>query len=234
MLRRRFEVSRFVKLSQYPMLLAALFMVTEATAQSLSVWEASSGLFPEEAGLDYEVFTSGNVPPPTLESDVLTISTSQNADNYFYLQIEPDVQPARAFRAEWEMRLLSGSSSSTGRAPFMVFITMSENIGMLLGIDLDRIFFLVDGANPGSPALVDTDDAFHTYRLEHDGSGGLVLYQDNVQLLAGNAYESASSHGPNKRFGWGEGSTLANGSFEIKSMKHDFPSGLFKDAFEIP
>jgi hypothetical protein len=212
----------------------SLVAVAGAQAQSLSEWEASSGVLPDEAGLGYTVIQAGNVPAPTLESGVLTVSTSQNADNYYYVQVEPDVEPDRAFTIDWEMRLLSGSSSSTARAPFMMFITIDENVGTLLGIDADRIFFVVAGLNAGPPALVDTDDAFHAYRLEHDGSGGFVLYQDDVQLLSAAAYESAGSHGPLKRFGWGEGSILARGSFEISSMTHDFPSGLFKDAFEIP
>lgn len=132
------------------------------------------------------------------------------------------------------MRLVSGASTSTTRAPAAIFLTTAPSIGISLHIDADRIFFAVGQGTNGPISNVDTDDAMHTYRLEHDGSGNFTLFHDDAEILNASAYESASDNGPVKRFAFGEGSNLAYGVSEWGSVRHDFLGTLFKDSFEAP
>ncbi len=216
--------------------LGVLYVFCAATASSDPIfhWEAASGLTPDQLEHGPELFLSGNVPAPALADDALTITTTANAENVFYLQAEPLVETDRPFTFEFEMRLVSGASSADARGPVSIFITFEDAWGMLLSIDVDAVFFSSAPGVRGEVANVDTDEAAHTYRLQHDGARNLTLFYDGDEILSAAAYQSQADHGTLDRFGWGEGTLLAYGVSEWYSVHHDALGAIFEDSFEEP
>ena len=200
-------------------------------ADPVSTWDAASGLKPDEISEPYELVDNfGN--PPVLDTGKLIISTNENNHNVYYVQLEPLVVPTRKSTLILEMRLVSGSSSSTSRAPAAFLITIAPSIGTVVHIDVDRVFFSIGQSVIGPISNVDTDDAMHTYRLEHDGDGNFTLFHDDSEILTASAYESASDHGQVQRFAFGEISSFAFGVSEWGSVSHDFLELNFKDSYE--
>lgn len=139
----------------------------------------------------------------------------------FYIQREPIVDTSGPFFIEARLRFVSGSSSLASRAPISIAFTTAPNIGTTLFIGLDRVFFNTGDATAGPSAVVDTNGAFHTYRIDYDGAGALSLAYDGNTVLAGATFTSASFNGPQERIAWGEGSILAFGTSEWQYFQHN-------------
>lgn len=210
----------------------ALIAPRVVQADPVLSWDAASGLTPDQLDPPYQLVLSAGLTAPALESGSLRITTEQAGQNAYYLMREPLITTNRPFTVEFRVRLISGMSSVEHRAPIMLFITTSEATGTLLGIDIDQVFFMVSNSQRGAVAEVDTDEAVHTYRLEHDGSGGFTLFYDEGEILTSAAYIDAGSHGTTMRIGWGEGSVLAFGDSRWVSFTHDAMDELFRDSFE--
>jgi hypothetical protein len=228
-------MSRLILCKTRLLLLTSIICLTFATlafSDAIFTWEASSGLTPDEIDPPFALVVAGGASEPTLNSGILTISTAQNAQNVAYQQMEPMIDTDAKFTFEWQLRVVSGSSSSNARGPVGIWFTLGGSYGTLLIIDIDRVFFNDGPLTPGQVATVDTDEAMHTYRLEHDGQGNFTLFYDDAELLMASAYFSVSDHGNIKRIGWGEGSTLAFGVSEWVSLSHNAINPFFKDSFE--
>lgn len=197
----------------------------------VSNWDPVSGLKPDEISEPYELVNNSGVEP-VLDASKLTISTTTDGHNVFYIQREPLVDPSRKFTATVKMRLVSGTSTSPFRAPAAIFTTIAPSVGIVLWIDVDRVFFGVDRFVNGPISNVDTDDAMHTYRIEHDGAGNFTLFHDDIEILSASAFESEQDHGTARRFIFGDGSNNAHGVSEWSLVTHDFLDPIFKDSFE--
>jgi len=207
-------------------------MPSIANAEPILLWDAASGLTPDQLDPPYQLILSEGSSIPVLESGSLRITTQQSGQNAFYLMTEPLVTTNRPFTIEFRVQLISGASSVEQRAPITLFITTSDATGTLLCIDVDQVFFLVSSNERGTVAAVDTDEALHSYRLEHDGAGGFTLFYDDGEILKSTAFTNESSHGNLMRIGWGEGSILAFGDSRWVSFTHDAMDELFRDSFE--
>lgn len=197
----------------------------------VSNWDAASGLKPDEISEPYEVINNSGVQP-TLDAGKLTISTTADSRNVFYIQREPLVDPSRKFTVTVNMRLVSGTSITPFRAPVGIFTTIAPSVGLVLWIDVDRVFFGVDRFVNGPISNVDTDDAMHTYRIEHDGAGNFTLFHDDIEILSATAWESSQDHGAVRRFAFGDGSSNAHGVSEWSLVNHNFLDPIFRDSFE--
>lgn len=215
--------------------IAAVFIIVMSNWANavgpVSNWDSASGLKPDEISEPYEIFNNTGVQP-TLDAGKLTISTTADSQNVGYIQRESLVDPSREFTATVNMRLVSGTSSSPFRAPVGIFTTIAPSIGLVLWIDVDRVFFGVDRFVNGPISNVDTDDAMHTYRIEHDGAGNFTLFHDDVEILSATAWESSQDHGVVRRFIFGDGSSNAQGVSEWSLVNHNFLDPIFRDSFE--
>jgi len=197
----------------------------------VSNWDSASGLKPDEISEPYEIFNNSGVQP-ALDAGKLIINTTTNSQNVGYIQREPLVDPSRKFTATVNMRLASGISTSPFRAPVGIFTTIAPSVGLILWIDIDRVFFGVDRLVNGPISNVDTDDAMHTYRIEHDGAGNFTLFHDDIEILSATAWESSQDHGLVRRFLFGDGSSHAHGVSEWSLVNHNFLDPIFRDSFE--
>lgn len=220
------------------LLLAPVLCLLSCPAQgqvnSTYNWNAASGLTPDQVEPTFPLFVSGGASAPFLESNLLKISTGQDGQNVYYMQVEPAVETEQDFSIEFRMRLVSGSTSTNLRGPVTVFITLANFRGTLLVIDVDKVFFTASSGTTGTIATVDTNEALHTYRVQHDGLGKFTLFYDESELLQASAFADPANHGSLKRIGWGEGSSYAFGASEWEFFNHNAIDPLFKDSFEDP
>jgi hypothetical protein len=202
-----------------PFLMLLLFAGWAEAAQSL--WTAAGGLPPDAIPSPYGLVDSAEPEDPVLGGGMLTISTSADAAAMYYIQSGAALAPPDPWVIEFEMRHVSGSSSTPLRAPATVFVTTSPDVGMLMQIGADSVFLLADVNTMGASATVDTDDAFHTYRMEVAANGAIDVYYDDALTLQGSTYTSATSHGAVPRVAFGAASQLSQGVSEWRSFAHD-------------
>lgn len=210
-----------------PSPLAALTLVAltaasaPAAAGYVSSWDAASGLFPDQISPPYSLFDSNPTVDPVLAGGVLTVSTSAQLQQMYYRQLDPIVDTSGAFFIEARVRLVSGAASDPSRAPISITFTTAPNVGNVLHIDHDSVFFLKDNLVADTKVAVDTNDAFHKYRIEYDGAGGLTLSWDDTEILTGETFFSTAANGPTERITWGQSSQLAFGTSEWAYFTHN-------------
>ena len=204
---------------------------TALAADRISMWDPSSGLKPDEISEPYEL-VDNIATPPYLDSGKLIISNTTYSNIQLYIQREPLVDPSVPFSVTVNMKLASGASASEYRAPAALVFTIAPSRGIILWIDIDRVFFGEDRFVNGPVANVDTDEAMHTYRIEHDGDGNFTLFHDDVETLTGSAFESTQDHGPVRRFAFGDVTNAAYGVSEWGAITHNFINPVFRDSFE--
>lgn len=209
-----------------PSPLAALTLVALAAASGpaaagyISSWSAASGLYPDQISPPYSLFDSSPADP-VLAGGVLTVSTSAQLQQMYYRQLDPIVDTSGPFFIEARVRLASGAASDPSRAPISITFTTAPNVGNVLHIDHDSVFFLKDNLVFDTKVAVDTNDAFHKYRIVYDGAGGLTLSWDDTEILTGETFFSTAANGPTERITWGQSSQLAFGTSEWVYFTHN-------------
>jgi hypothetical protein len=185
-----------------------------------SVWEASSGLTPDQVCPAWTLTDSAAAADPVLAAGVLTLSTATNTEDMFYTQAIPLPAPDPIV-IEARVQLVSGSSSSDNRGPIAIGVTTSSSTGAFLFVGTDEMFLTGDGDVRGASAVVDTDAAPHTYRIEITAAGAVSVSYDGTPTLSGTTFTSASAFGPDPRVLWGEGSVLTFGTEAWTSFRHN-------------
>jgi hypothetical protein len=210
-------------ISRWFMVAGVLFLAAPAAAAGFeSQWNASWGLAPDE--LWHEPWTLGdeaNPEEPILGSQFLTLGTSQDTENMFYIQSDPTVDTSGSFFIEAAVRFVSGSQSTPSRAPIAINFTTAPEVGNALYIRGDEVFFNSSNNTKGPSAFVDTDGAFHTYRIDVSATGDLSLLYDGSSILTGHTFTSAAHNDLVERISWGERSNFATGTSEWASFRHN-------------
>lgn len=199
-----------------------LLIVSVVNAQTYnSVWEASSGQFPDEICPKWDLFNNANVEMPKLIGDSLVLSTSALGENQYYVMYSPDFVPASTVVATFDLRLVSGSVDSDSRAPAMAAITTATNVGIIIGVTTDTVFITEARNTRGPFAVLPTTDAIHTYRVEIDPSQAVKVFYDDSLILEGTTYTASTEHGSLPRMIWGEFSSSAQGESHWLSVSHN-------------
>jgi hypothetical protein len=194
-----------------------------ASAGFVSDWRASSGLFPDQISPAYTLFDEASPENPILSGGVLTLGSSPNSERMFYIQLEPLVDTSQPFYLEAKVKLVSGSSSDPSRGPINFLLTTAPGVGNTLHIDTDVVFFNSSANTRGPSAVVQTDDAFHTYRIDYNGAGTFTLRYDTnpVPILSASTFADLAFNGSQKRLSFGEGSILAQGTSQWEYVQHN-------------
>ena len=188
-----------------------------------STYEASSGVFPEQVCPPWSLFDTAQPEAPFLSGEKLIIGTSDISEILGYEQLGPDLVIPNPLIVEARLKFVSGSSVHPARAPVLVHTVVSPAVGNGLYIGRDDIFILSSDLIRGQSASVDTDDAFHTYRIEIS-SGVVKVFYDGVLTLTGSTFFSIPNFGNNLNIFWGEGSILAQGTSEWEFVRHNASS----------
>lgn len=193
-----------------------------AEAASWLTWEANSGLLPEQISIPWTA-TDTSATPVVLSGEYLTLSTTSPAEYQFYDQAGDSLDMASGFSIEANLRYLSGTSNHPDRTGAVIGFTVAPNIGNALFISADQVFFNTDNLQAGPSAFVDTDEAFHTYRINVSAAGELALYYDGGAnpILTGQTFYSEAFNGVENRILWGDGTFLAAASSQWASFGHN-------------
>jgi hypothetical protein len=203
---------------------ATLIALAGASHALETHWNAASGQLPDAVDPAWTLVDEGG-GSPSFANGMLTFQTSggHSARQYYTMQgTELDFTGTAPFWMEAEMQFVSGSQTADWwRAGAHMSFRFANGRQAVLGIRKDFIFILNGDNAAGDTAVVDTDDAFHTYRMEALGtsSGSTVnVYQDGVLVLTDNALYSI---GASAAVSWGESSTIATGTTHWKRVSHN-------------
>lgn len=185
-------------------------------------WQAASGDKPDEIATPWS-YVDNTDGDAALAGGILTLSTSQTDESTYYIETGSILDMSSPFFIEANLKFVSGASNAAYRAPISIGLTVEANVGNALYIGQDEVFFATGDTSTGTKVSVDTSDAFHTYRIEYDGSGGLELFYDGnaAPLLTGSTFNSSSFNGPDERIIWGEFSIHTVGVSQWTSFQHN-------------
>ena len=206
-------------------LIAAAFALLSSAGHALeTTWLGSSNLLPDQVDPHWALVDEGG-GAPSFAGGVMTLQTSgsHTARQFYTMQgADLDLSSSAPYWMEAEMKLVSGSQTSGWwRAGAQMNFRFANGRQAVLGIRNDFIYLLNGDNSAGATAAVDTDSAFHTYRMEAlgTGSGATVnVYQDGVLVLSDNALYAT---GNAAAVLWGEASTLATGTSLWKRVSHN-------------
>jgi hypothetical protein len=186
----------------------------------VTLWDGATFLLPTELPIGYGFVDTADPEDAILAGGVLTMATSQDSEVMYYFQSGAQITMPDDLVIEARMRLVSGSSVVAYRAPAMIMFTTAPTIGNALFIGIDQVFLLSGNTTVGDTALVDTNDSFHTYRIEVSG-GAITVYQDAVQILTGSTFSDVSANGNGRRVLWGIASINSYGAAEWQTFEHN-------------
>lgn len=207
-----------------------LFILATHTQAAVTSWSAASGLLPDELNSPWEFFETADTEEPTLTSSFVTLSTDDGNELMVYIQRGPEITMPPTLVIEAELRFVSGTGENTAVSPVAIGFISMPSIGNSLFIEKDTIFLQSAHATRGPEVSIDTDDAFHTYKIVLDGreSGSSIqVYQDDLLVLTGASFtEVTATPGPPTVF-FGHGFRSVDGSVsEWRSLSHNAATAI--------
>lgn len=212
------------RLAQRALAAAGLLLAGAAHAE-IATWHASSGLLPTAASPAWTLTDTANPENPVLADGYLTIATSAQSETMlFEMEGAAAALPASGpYWMEATLQYVSGAwNTSWWRAPALMAIRFDNGRLAIAEFRRDSVFLRAGDNTLGAiNNSVDTDNAFHTYRMEVSGtsSGSVVnLFQDGQLILSDNSvYNAGSSLGVS----FGESSVLAYGVSRWTYVSHN-------------
>ncbi len=199
----------------------AVIIVNSAMAQIYnSNWDASSHVFPDSACPAWERFDATN-QIPFFQGDSLVLQTTLNIQDLFFLTREPIISVPDPWVMEFRMRLDSGVSNVTYAAPIGIGFVAKPLYGNFLWIDIDEIHLLSNIQDVAATATVDTDNSFHTYRIEVSQSGAIAVFYDGALTLSGSAFTNGAYWEPYARVDWGDINADSRGVSKWLYFRHN-------------
>jgi PEP-CTERM motif len=205
-------------------LLAILALPGLSQAAYVATWDGASGHTPDQVSWDLNNTDSHS---PSFAGGVLSLHTGNSngtLQTYSMSGADLDQSAGSGYWMEASMRFGSGSYyPGWARSNASMGVTFANGMRSILHIRADRIFLLNgDNSIGANSTSIDTDDAFHTYRMEIDGTAAhsmVRVYQDNVLVLSDDAvfYNGAAT----SRVWFGDGTTLAYGTSDWTSVSHN-------------
>ncbi len=154
-------------------------------------WYGSSQELPSEVCPQWELVIEDGALPPVMVADTLVISTTSGTlfDYEYFEQLAPAIQPMFPVVLEFRMRLVSSEDTVDFRTAAGSQFFLGGDTSNALFIGSDEIFLLSSQTERGQTASVDTDNSFHTYRVEIDNLLGIRVFYDGQLTLTGSMFE---------------------------------------------
>ncbi len=197
---------------------AALVAAAPAAQAAVVTWYATGGETPDVAVPQWELVDNASPENPVLASDVLTIGGSAIAEQMYYTMdgANADFSGQATYWLEARLRV-NTQSLTTGwwRAPVTMGIGFAGGGLAIFELRRDHVYLRNgDNSRAAFSNLLDTDDEFHTWRMEVMGTtaGSIVnVYQDGTLVLSD---DSVYNFGSGNRVFWGDSSVIAGGRSE--------------------
>ena len=194
----------------------------ELTGETCYNWEwyASSQVQPDADCPNWVLVNTADVETPIFEGDSLLLSTSQHAEQMWYWQDPDDIQMPAVLVLEARLRHVSGSSADIFREPTIFNFNIASDQGTLFSIGADRMFYWSGHQVVGGETFLDTDDSFHTYRIEVQSTGSLQVFYDDSLIITGATYTDPVRE-DFAYVAWGQATGNAHGDSKWSYFKHN-------------
>ncbi len=177
----------------------------QARAQVDVAWNSTSGLFPNEL-CPFALVDTAEPEDPHLTGQILHIETSDDLEAMFYDQQGDSLIIPSLLIIEARLKVISETHQVGPRRGVAIGFTVEPNRGNVLMIGVDEVFLWSSYAVGGPVALVDTDSALHTYRIEVADQSAVSIYYDGELISTGSIITDAQfSDRPVIFFGDGTG-----------------------------
>jgi hypothetical protein len=187
-----------------------------------SAWTAASGVLPSAANPPYS-FYEELTASVSLGAGVLKLDTSPASSRATYFQESDALSVPPNLVVEARVRFVSGTSDVPGHAPAGISFYPSKGVANSLWIGRDEVFVNAGTRFArGAVAGVDTDGAFHDYRIEVQGTSAgsrLDVFYDGAPLLTGALFLDDPDQ--EAEIGWGDLAYDASGVSEWQSFRHN-------------
>lgn len=195
-----------------------------ARAGDLVLWEASSGLLPDEIIVPYALTDTVAAANPVLGASALTLTTTAAGEVMQYELSGAGLNIGNNLDIQVRLRMAGGAPG----APAAQVQVRSSFGRVAVGFGPDLVFLRASGSSWGTSAAVDTDDAFHTYRIRvMGGASHVTVEQDGSQILSGYPYGGGGSSGYYIRFGNDAEPASTTGTSEWEFVQHN--AGVLPD-----
>lgn len=202
--------------------------LSDAQIQYNTFWNASAGITPDEVNPPWPSDTNaGTVSYSAGNPLILTAPAIGN--HIFYSQSPATGLGPPVTEIQATLKVDSSTSSGNARAGTYILFGNPASIGNGLYLG-DNIIFLLSPTDPtgntrGPSVGVDTVSAFHTYRIEVDGTNAgsaVTVYYDGAAVLTGTTFLDVDQ-APEILFG--EGGIYASGVSEWLSIEQNAGPG---------
>jgi hypothetical protein len=180
-------------------------------------WDASSAMFPDQVCPAWTEGDTADVEVPTFSAGELVLGTDSGPELLFYRQTAPLLSVPDPLVIEARLKFVSGTTSMIHAIAGVSFFDATQGNDLFVG--QDEIFLLQDAVTRGASASIQTDDDFHTYRIEMDATGAIRVSVDGALLLTGMAFSAAG--GPKIDFGDVTDDPDVTGSAEWDFVHHN-------------
>jgi len=185
-----------------------------------SFWVGSSGLLPEETCTPWSLTNDPGVEVPTFRGDSLRFFVNYWDEVMYYRHLDSDLTFLDTTVIEACMRVEGGVTFDTLEYIGQIAFTVMPDTGNILQIGFDTIFVLSGPGTKGQQAAVDTQDEFHTYRIEIYNKSGFSVFYDDSLVITGSVFAD-TSWWDEPSIGWGKMSNQCDGATRWFSVKHN-------------
>jgi len=226
---KRARRMRMAGLGVWALLLTAALPGTSLAQFYNYVWYPGTGLRPNETCPRWTLFNSAVPEVPDYNPVRLKLATSATGEIMMYTEQGPDFYPTNEGEVyiQFRMRYVSGSTNDSARRVASVLFQTSGGAsakGNILWIGQDEIFLWSADGVVGAHAVVDTDNSYHTYRIEWDqATHAITVYRDGagVPTLTGLGF-TRPQWTSEARIVWGHQYFGAQGETRWQLFSHSF------------
>jgi hypothetical protein len=192
--------------------LLAVVVVSVSVFQAhaeIESWSASSGLRPDQASTNWTYRGESRSVRPTFYQDYMIISTTQN-QRVSYFESAGCLDIPTNLTIEFRTRVWERNACYDTVSPTAVFLGLGGGLGSVLYLGRDDVWLSGGNNTRGAGTKsVDTDNTFHTYRIELAGltlgSAINVFYDNSVNpLFTGSVIHDLALNGNDERIGFGD------------------------------
>jgi hypothetical protein len=149
-----------------------------------SMWRAETDVFPD-THCPWVLSDTADPEAPVLTDDLLTLATSNSAENLYYEQSDFLAVPEFLIISA-RLRVVSESHlEGNPRRGVGIEFAVDADSANFLWVGRDTVFLWDAFAHQGATAFVDTDDSLHTYDIKVVNQTDITVHQDGVPILSG-------------------------------------------------
>jgi hypothetical protein len=176
---------------------------------AIESWSASSGLWPSQASTNWTYNGSSLSTTPAIYGHFMLIDTTQNR-RLSYFESTGCLDIPNNLTIEFNTRMWWRNACLDTVSPAAVFFGLGNGLGSVLYLGRDDVWLSGgNGTRGAGNSSVDTDNAFHTYRIEVSGvtlGSAINVFYDNsaTPLFTGSVFYDPALNGNTERIGFGD------------------------------